>query len=56
MSFAHTGSGARFIAAWGMRTVSLPPLTRSTPWIDVLTAGQSAEVRTRLPLRWGYPS
>ncbi len=23
MSFAHTGSGARFIAAWGMRTPSL---------------------------------
>ena len=24
MSFAQTGSGARFIAAWGMRTLSLP--------------------------------
>lgn len=32
-----------------------PPLTRSTPWIEVLVTGQSAEVRTKLPLRWGCP-
>ena len=34
----------------------VPPLTRPTAWIEVLAGGQSAEVRTRLPLRWGYPS
>jgi hypothetical protein len=33
----------------------VPPLTRSTAWVEVLAAGQSAEVRTRLPLRWGCP-
>ncbi|HYB46959.1 MAG TPA: hypothetical protein VED20_06300, partial [Streptosporangiaceae bacterium] len=33
----------------------VPPLTRSTAWIEVLAAGQSAEVRAKLPLRWGYP-
>ncbi len=32
----------------------VPPLARSTSWIDVLAAGQSAEVRVRLPLDWGY--
>lgn len=30
----------------------VPPLSRATAWIDVLAAGQSAEVRARLPLRW----
>jgi hypothetical protein len=33
----------------------VPPLARPTPWIEVLAAGQTAEVRARLPLRWGYP-
>jgi len=33
----------------------VPPLTRSTTWIEVLAGGRSAEVRTKLPLRWGYP-
>jgi len=32
----------------------VPPLTRSTDWIEVLAAGPSAQVRVRLPLRWGY--
>jgi len=32
-----------------------PPLTRSPAWIEVLAAGQSAEVRTTVPLGWGYP-
>jgi hypothetical protein len=32
----------------------VPPLARSTSWIDVLAAGQSAEARVRLPLDWGY--
>jgi hypothetical protein len=30
----------------------VPPLTRSATWIELLAAGLSAEVRTRLPLRW----
>lgn len=34
----------------------MPPLPRSTAWVDVLAAGQSGEVRARLPLRWGNPS
>ncbi len=31
----------------------VPPLDRSTTRIEVLAAGQSAEVRVRLPLDWG---
>ena len=30
----------------------VPPLAHGTPWIDVVAAGQSAEVRARLPLGW----
>ena len=30
----------------------VPPLDHGTPWIDVVAAGQSAEVRARLPLSW----
>jgi hypothetical protein len=30
----------------------LPPLDRSTTWIDVVAAGQSAEARATLPLGW----
>jgi hypothetical protein len=30
----------------------VPPLDRGTAWIDVVAAGQSAEVRARLPLSW----
>ena len=32
----------------------VPPLTRSTAWIEVLAAGPSAQVRVQLPLRWRY--
>jgi hypothetical protein len=32
-----------------------PPLTRAPAWIEVLAAGQSAEVRATVPLGWGYP-
>jgi hypothetical protein len=32
-----------------------PPLPRSTAWVEVLASGRSAEVRTKLPLRWGSP-
>jgi hypothetical protein len=30
----------------------VPPLDHGTPWIDAVAAGQSAEVRARLPLSW----
>ena len=30
----------------------MPPLDRSTAWIDVVATGSSAEVRARLPLSW----
>jgi hypothetical protein len=33
----------------------VPALTRPVASIEVLAAGQSAEVRAKLPLRWGYP-
>jgi hypothetical protein len=33
----------------------VPPLPRSTAWVEVLVGGRSAEVRTKLPLRWGSP-
>jgi hypothetical protein len=32
-----------------------PPLTRCPAWIEVLAAGESAEVRATVPLGWGYP-
>ena len=38
-----------------LRLRLVPPLPRSTAWIEVLATGQSGEVRARLPLRWGYP-
>ena len=31
-----------------------PPLEAGTPWIDVVAAGQSAQVRARLPVRWTW--
>ncbi len=39
-----------------IRLQLVPPLTRPPAWIEVLAGGQSAEVRARLPLRWGYLS
>ncbi len=33
----------------------VPPLPRSTTWVEVLASGRSGEVRARLPLRWGSP-
>jgi hypothetical protein len=35
---------------WWLEIVS--PLDRGTAWIDMVTAGQSAELRATLPLRW----
>jgi hypothetical protein len=33
--------------------VLVPPLPRSTAWVEVLAGGRSGQVRARLPLRWG---
>jgi hypothetical protein len=30
----------------------VPPLSRATTWIEVVTTGRSTQVTTRLPLRW----
>ncbi len=35
-----------------MRLQVVPPLSRATAWIEMLTAGRSAQVRATLPLRW----
>jgi hypothetical protein len=35
--------------------VLVPPLPRSTAWVEVRASGRSGEVRARLPLRWGSP-
>ncbi len=35
-----------------MRLEVVPPLGHGTAWIEVILAGQSAEVRATLPLRW----
>ena len=48
---AHFSDGEHWL-----RMKLRPPLARSTPWIEVLVAGRSAEVCATLPLRWGYPA
>jgi hypothetical protein len=35
-----------------MRLEVVPPLSRATTWIEIHAAGQSAQARTTLPLRW----
>ena len=35
-----------------MRLQVVPPLSRATTWIEIYAAGQSAQARTTLPLRW----
>ena len=35
-----------------LRLEIVPPLSRTTTWIEVRAIGQSAEARARLPLRW----
>lgn len=45
-------------ASEGERRVRLqlvPPLTGPTPWIEVVVAGMSAEVRAKVRLSWRYP-
>jgi len=55
-SGSHLILGGRRPGGAGERALTLrlvPPLARSTPWIEVLAGGRSAEVRAGLPLRWG---
>ena len=35
-----------------LRLEVIPPLNRATAWIEMLAAGQSAQARASLPLRW----
>ena len=35
-----------------LRLEIVPPLSSKTAWIEVVAAGQSAQARARLPLRW----
>jgi hypothetical protein len=54
-SGSHHLLGGRRPGGAGERTLLLrlvPPLARSTPWIEVLVSGRSAEVQARLPLHW----
>ncbi len=47
--------GPRPLGDHGEITLELeiaPPLEAGTQWIDVVAAGQSAEVRARLPISW----
>ena len=39
-----------------IRLQLVPPLTRPTARAEIIIGGQSAEVRTTVPLRWEYPS
>jgi hypothetical protein len=39
-----------------IRLQLVPPLTRPAAWAEIIIGGQSAEVRTTVPLRWEYPS
>jgi hypothetical protein len=54
----HAARPAGWYQEGGEATLTLrltPPLTRSCAWIEVLAAGQSAEVRATVPLCWGSP-
>jgi hypothetical protein len=33
----------------------VPPLPRSTTWVEVLAAGRAGQIRARLPVCWGSP-
>jgi hypothetical protein len=35
-----------------LRVEVVPPLSHGTAWIELLAAGQSAEIRAILPLHW----
>ncbi|HTX29263.1 MAG TPA: hypothetical protein VME19_19845 [Streptosporangiaceae bacterium] len=54
----HVGSVAGSDYADGeylLRMKLVPPLARSTAWIEVVAAWRSAEVSATVPLRWGFP-
>jgi hypothetical protein len=64
LSFWLRDSGGRWHqarpAAWypsdpehSIEMALVPPLPRSTEWVEVLARGRSGEVRARLALRWG---
>jgi hypothetical protein len=66
LSFWLRDSGGRWHAArptaWypsdpehSIELALVPPLPRSTAWVEVLAGGRSGVVRARLPLRWGSP-
>jgi hypothetical protein len=66
LSFWLRDSGGRWHAArpagWhpadpehSIALLLVPPLPRSTAWVEVLAGGRSGQVRARLPLRWGSP-
>jgi hypothetical protein len=55
----HAGRAASWHPSEGeyaARLHVMPPLPAGTAWIDLVVTGQTAEIRTRLPLRWGYVS
>jgi hypothetical protein len=41
---------------YALKLQLVPPLPRTTTWIDIAAAGPSAQARARLPLRWEDPS
>jgi hypothetical protein len=40
---------------YALKLQLVPPLPRTTAWIDIAAAGPSAKARARLPLRWEDP-
>ena len=49
---ARRGWSAEDDSQMTMRLEVVPPLSRATAWIEMLAAGQSAQARATLPLRW----
>ena len=50
---AQQASGYRDEREYALMLRLVPPLTRAADWIELLVIGPSAEVRAKLPLRWG---
>jgi hypothetical protein len=48
----RTGGRSGQSGEMALRLEIVPPLSHDTAWIEVLAAGQSAQARGRLPLRW----
>ena len=66
LSFWLRDNGGRWHAARPIRLAAVrpehsiglmlvPPLPRSTTWVEVRAGGRSGEVRARLPVHWGSP-